>query len=116
MGVNFVYATGQPLTTPSSAYVNTTVPDGNPELFLNPDKINGLRLPAYSRLDISFTYEKQFKNWSIAPYFQIYNIGNRGNVWFVDYKDNSDGLNVNQEIDEITMFPLLPTFGVNFKF
>lgn len=116
MGVNFVYATGQPLTAPSSAYINPTVPDGNPELFMNPDKINSLRLPAYSRLDISLTYEKQFKTWSIAPYIQVFNIGNRGNVWFVDYEDNTQGLNVSQDIDEITMFPRLPTFGVNFKF
>jgi hypothetical protein len=48
----------------------------------------------------------------MVPYFQIFNVGNRRNVWFVDY-DFSNNL---PDVDEVSMFPLLPTLGVNFEF
>ena len=66
----------------------------------------------YARLDLSITYEKQYKSWSIAPYLQIYNIGNRSNVWFAEYEFNN-GL---PKVQPQYMFPILPTIGVTFTF
>jgi hypothetical protein len=112
-GFTFVYTSGQPITLPASGYFINTFPDRdfmNYELF--PSAINDLRLPAYARLDFSITYERHFKGWSIFPYLQIFNIGNRKNVWFVEY-DNKEG---QPDIDEQYMIPILPTIGVNFKF
>lgn len=118
LGLTFIYTTGQPITTPGSGYFVNTLPDHDRETLsfkeyeFYPSEINNFRLPAYARLDLSLTYEKHFKGWSIFPYIQIFNIGNRKNVWFVDYEIN----NLIQKVDPVHMFPILPTFGVNFKF
>ena len=77
-----------------------------------PTKINNVRFPSYARLDISITYLKKFKSWSIAPYLQVYNVGDRKNVWFVNY-EYENGI---PEIEEQYMLPILPTIGVNIKF
>ena len=113
MGVNFVYGSGQPITEPGSHYftgVSPYLPGSH--LTQAPTVINGLRLPAYVRLDVSITWKHDYGGWSMAPYLQLFNAGNRGNVWFVDYDFRGN----RPDIDTITMFPILPTFGVTFTF
>lgn len=112
-GANLVYSTGQPITEPGSAYITKLAPS-DPDLSVSyaPTRINGVRLPPYTRLDLSIKYERDFGSWKMVPYFQIFNVGNRRNVWFVDY-DFSNNL---PDVDEVSMFPLLPTLGVNFEF
>jgi len=113
LGVNFVFSTGQPLTEPGSAYLGSSGPfDDRMKINYAPTKINNIRLPDYTRLDLSLTYQIQYSGWMMAPYLQIYNIGNRGNVWFINYNYN-DG---KAQIEEEYMLPLLPTLGVNFRF
>lgn len=116
MGLNFVYSTGQPITAPGSTYLIRTTPDADEGFAVYPGDINALRLPAYARLDLSITYEKHFKHWSIAPYVQIFNIGNRRNVWFVQYDSEEKNNTVVQKIETAYMFPILPSLGVNFTF
>ncbi|MGE5681076.1 MAG: TonB-dependent receptor [Bacillota bacterium] len=119
LGLNFVYATGQPITIPSSTYLAGTMPDfpiNNTNIGLYPSELNTVRLPAYSRLDLSLTYEKNYGSWTLAPYLQIFNIGNRKNVWFIQYKNEVKENIVSQEIKNITMLPILPSIGVNIKF
>jgi hypothetical protein len=112
LGLNFVYASGQPITIPSSAYLVQPSLDSPWDIGLYPGTINRYRLPAYVRLDVSLTYKHQYRTWSIEPYLQIFNIGNRKNVWFIDY----DYKNGKSEIETVRMFPLIPTLGVNIKF
>ncbi len=119
IGATFVYMSGQPLTLPGSHYFVNTVPDWDfqsPEVY--PGAINGFRLPPYIRLDLSIAYEKHHQNWSISPYLQIFNLGYRKNVWYVDYDavPASSGNVLNPVIDPISMFPILPTIGVSFQF
>lgn len=119
IGFTFVYTSGQPITPPGSHYFVNTTPDWDfesPEVF--PSTINGFRLPPYIRLDLSFTYEKQYQNWSLSPYLQIFNIGYRKNVWFVDYDAVAaiPNGNLNPVIKAVEMFPILPTIGANFQF
>jgi len=119
IGVTFVYTSGQPITLPGSSYFINPLPDVGVDNFeLYPSAINELRLPPYARLDLSLTYEKHFRSWSIFPYIQIFNIGNRKNVWFVDYDTIARSANEPFQPDISTngMFPILPTIGVNFKF
>ncbi|MCH8019828.1 TonB-dependent receptor [candidate division KSB1 bacterium] len=113
VGFTFIYTTGQPITLPGSGYFTNTLPDRETTEFeIYPAEINNFRLPPYARLDISLTYEKHFRSWSIFPYLQIFNVGNRKNVWFLDHKL----YNFVQRTDVETMFPILPTIGVNFNF
>lgn len=112
-GFTFIYTTGQPITTPGSGYFTNTLPDRPVFDFeLYPSDINTFRLPPYARMDISITYEKYFSGWAIFPYIQIFNIGNRKNVWFLDYEIEG----FVQKVDAVYMFPILPTIGINFKF
>ncbi|HGY55980.1 MAG TPA: TonB-dependent receptor [Caldithrix abyssi] len=116
-GVNFVYTSGQPITLTSSTYVGNSVPDQDyNQIFLYPTSINNFRLPAYIRLDISLSYEMRFRKWMMTPYLQIINIGNRENVWFIQYKNEEQEDKIIQTVDTFDMFPILPTLGVKFEF
>ncbi len=124
-GLNFMFASGQPITMPSSIYFTSNIPDapnqvGDQQSFpaykSYPGAINSYRLPAYARLDVSITYEKDYGSWSLAPYLQIYNIGNRKNVWFIGYDSKLENNSVIQTVDKYNMLPLLPSIGVNIKF
>ena len=75
---------------------------------------NGLRLPAYSRLDVradrAFTYRKS----RLTLFLEVVNATNRDN-----YRPNSPGVNINTRrvFEPIeTMFPLLPVAGVLIEF
>lgn len=124
--MNFVYASGQPITTPGSAYYINPLPawdnipvsggEGIPGYKLYPSDINTFRLPDYMRMDISITWENNFDSWSISPYLQIFNIGNRGNVWFVNYNREFNSGNIEQKIDKTNMLPILPSIGVKINF
>jgi len=114
----FAYTSGQPTTLPGSTYFVHMVPDWDfvsHEVY--PSAINEMRLPPYMRLDLSLTYEKHYKDWSMAPYLQIFNVWNRKNIWFVDF-DAIPGPNNNLKgvIETSGMFPIVPTIGVNFTF
>lgn len=125
IGINFIYSTGQPITTPGSAYYSNTLPDwtmlvpGKEKIDgynLYPAEINGFKLPPYIRMDLSITYEKNYATWSIAPYLQIINIGNRKNTWFVTYNQEFKDDVITQKIEKVNMLPLLPSLGVTIKF
>lgn len=125
LGVNFIYSTGQPLTLASSTYLVQSVPDFSdhnitgenmPGLKKYPDEINSFDLPAYTRLDLSLTYEKDYGSWSIAPYIQIFNLGNRKNLWFIQYENKTENGKTTQKIEKVNMMPLLPSIGITVKF
>lgn len=118
LGFGFVYATGQPITTTSSVYVTTPMPDQNfyRGYSLYPTERNNFRLPPYIRLDLSLTMEKRYKSWTLMPFIQVYNLTNRKNVWFIEYDDYLQENKIIQEIDTFSMLPLLPTIGVSFIF
>ena len=113
LGLNLVHSSGQPITEPGSGYIVYSDPeDPYDGIVYAPTRINHARLPYYGRLDLSLTYERQFRGWSMAPYVQVFNAGSRKNVWFVNY-DYAGGIS---DVDEQQMFPLLPTCGINFRF
>lgn len=73
---------------------------------------NGARYPAYHRLDVSF--RRTFtKSWGeITPHLDILNMYNRRNVLFYFYEYEGDP----PTRSGISMFPLLPTVGVEVRF
>ena len=75
---------------------------------------NGIRLPAYSRLDLhadrTFTYRKN----RLTLFLEVVNAMNRDN-----YRPNSPGVNINTRrvFDPIeSLFPLLPVAGLLIEF
>lgn len=119
LSINYIFATGQPITIPGSVYTVSTMPEHSVydnNVVLYPAELNTVRLPGYSRLDLSLTYEKNYGSWTLAPYLQVFNAGNRKNVWFINYKSRIVDNQVSQEIKNINMLPILPSIGVNIKF
>ncbi|MDP4114858.1 MAG: hypothetical protein Q8903_01915, partial [Bacteroidota bacterium] len=104
---------------PNSVYYNNQLPDWNDNknnLNLFPADINSAKLPAYIRMDISLTWEKNYGSWVLAPYLQIFNVGNRKNTWFVTYDNKIENGVAKQEVKNTNMMPILPSIGVNIKF
>jgi len=118
IGTSFVYATGQPLTTTSSIYVSSQMPgqDYYSGYNLYPTARNNFRLPPYIRFDLSLTYKRQYKNFRIEPFLQVYNVTNRGNVWFITYEDELKDNTITQSVDTQSMLPILPSLGINIIF
>ena len=73
---------------------------------------NGSRYPTYHRLDLSFRRTSE-KSWgSITPYINLINVYNKRNVlfYFFEYERSP------ATRSGISMFPVLPTFGLEVRF
>ncbi len=118
----FVYGTGNALTLPSGRYTyNLGYNPNERELILTNinqyAKINDYRMPAYHRLDVSFTYtpkpasKKRFTNsWNLG----IYNLYNRYNPYFI-YLDADESRHT-IKAKKVFLFPAIPSVTWNFKF
>jgi hypothetical protein len=68
---------------------------------------NSQRLPAYHRLDITFKKQFKFKNkTSMELIASITNVYGRNNIFYVNRVTG----------EEIYQFPILPSFGMSYKF
>ena len=73
---------------------------------------NANRYPMYHRLDVSFRKTVE-KGWgTLVPYVNLVNVYNRRNVlfYFFDYETNP------ATRSGVSMFPVLPTFGLEVRF
>ena len=124
LGGRVNFGTGLPYTRPVGAYVyqsyhpldGTRQPAGS-----NPDSAglavalgprNAERYPGYLRADLGVRKHIQ-KRWGrITPYLDVLNLTNRRNVLFYFYEyDRTPATR-----SGISMFPLLPSFGVEVNF
>jgi len=73
---------------------------------------NESRYPVYHRLDVSFRKEMQ-KDWGVlTPYVNLVNVYNQRNVLFYFFEYDT----VPATRSGVSMFPVLPTFGVEVRF
>lgn len=109
-GLNYTLSSGQPDPIPEKVYY-----DGQHFSFLY-SYSDRVRLPNYSRADVSFKLQWNMKSYTIEPYLQIINLFNRKNVWtrYYNYNMNDDGV-FELTHEDSTMFPLLPFIGVDVK-
>lgn len=109
----WVYGTGQAFTFPVAQY---SLGDwGNP-MFYYSEK-NGYRLPAYHRLDLNFSHKFSWFGWAWRASINVYNAYNRMNPFSryleYDYAPNGEST---WKLKQVTLFPILPTFGISFAF
>jgi hypothetical protein len=73
---------------------------------------NSRRYPAYHRMDMSLSKKWQPFGLFTTLYLQVINVYNRKNVFFYfwDHDQNPS------QLETVTMFPFLPTLGINFEF
>lgn len=118
-GVRWNLGTGTPFTRPAGLYdvysprfVNGGTLDftGDQAVLLEPR--NGARYPVYHRLDVSFRGSFE-KSWgTLTPYLSVVNVYNRRNVLFYFFELDEDP----PVRSGVSMFPLLPTFGLEVTF
>lgn len=125
-GLRLNFGTGVPFSRPVGAYVgfeSDLVEGGyrvprpigkDPQLpiYVVPGERNGQRYPAYSRLDLTFRRTYHPRWGTITPYAQVLNATNRKNVLFYFYNFDNDP----PTRSGISMFPVLPTLGLEATF
>jgi len=125
-GLRLNFGSGVPYSRPVAAYVGfeTDLVNGGyriprpigkePEvpIYVVPGDRNRQRYPSYSRLDLTFrrSYEKRWGK--LTPYFQVLNATNRKNVLFYYYNFDNDP----PTRSGVSMFPVLPTIGLEMSF
>lgn len=132
LGATWTFATGQAFTMPTAQYL---IPDDPQRLYAisgeRPRKLfterNGFRLPDFHKLDVNFTH---YFSWFGLPFnasFSVYNLYNRRNAfqWTVAYVQNSLPPTANQPffrqvfvpfVQQLSLFPIIPTVSIGFKF
>jgi outer membrane cobalamin receptor len=117
-GLNFIYGSGQATAVPSSLYFRNINPGESTVQWhsVHPSSLDEFRMPAYIRLDLSINYLMKYETMTVKPYVQIFNLGNRNNIWYMNYNTKVQNGKVIPEIELNSMIPLLPTIGVNFTF
>jgi hypothetical protein len=126
-GMTWVYQTGQAFTMPVAQFdfvqlTNGKTPSGTPApRFLSTER-NAFRLPAFHKLDLSATYKFEFLGLPFSASISVYNAYNRANpfFWQIQYPSVPPGspppLVRVPFVNQIALFPILPTFGIGFKF
>lgn len=112
--ISFNYATGQAYTEVLGQYSADNTPWSNEELnTFTVGKINASRLPAYHRMDVSFSRFGTFFGLGEAEWqFQIINVYSRRNVWFYNFDFDENPV----ERTEVPLLPLLPTISYTVNF
>jgi outer membrane receptor for ferrienterochelin and colicin len=127
LSLSWVFATGNAVTLPTSVYtsetlddyLNNTLPDnGNPITYYgyveNYGKKNDFRMKPFHHLDIGVQFIKPHTKNNGQSIFEIsiYNVYNHHNPFFY-YTDQVYG---KYKLQQISIFPIIPTFTYHFKF
>jgi len=112
VGLNWIYSTGLPFTLPSGRYevMNNILPVYTGR--------NEYRLPAYHRMDLSFTLrgkEKPGKRWRGEWNLSLYNAYARKNAWTINFVQDEDQPDVTYA-EKTYLFSIVPAITYNFIF
>jgi len=119
LGASWIYASGQAANSPTGQYLfNDSNNPNNSQLFVTYGEKNNSRLPSYHKLDVNCTYKLAVTNPSIEFHFNIYNLYNRNNVFaqYITQNALSAGKGNTIKINNLTLFPIIPTLGVSLIF
>ncbi len=120
-GLTWTYATGQGFTMPTGQYQFQTIGIANQsELQFNYTGRNSYRLPPYHKLDLNFSYTFHWSDNEAKIYLNLFNVYNRQNPFaYYPTTENVTGNSGNQqvtELNQISLFPFIPSIGINVKF
>lgn len=107
----WIFASGRPYTAPTGGY-QLTLLDGSTRDYITVTDKNGLRLPAYHRLDIAATYNwKNSEGAARNISFSLFNVYNRTNTWYKEFQVES-----NQIVEtSVNYLGLTPNISVSWR-
>lgn len=114
LGLNWVYATGAAVSFPVGKYEI----EGRQLEYYDDENRNADRMPAYHRMDVSFTIDgknKKNRRWQGSWNFSIYNLYNRKNAFSIYFRENEDNPDVTEAV-QTTLFGIIPSVTYNFRF
>lgn len=118
-GFNFVFGTGNAFSLPTGRFIHQDLPGKDPVVVPVYPERNNYRLPDYHRADLNITYKLRPRWGEGSIMFSVYNVYNRRNAFFVYFEEVKDP-DTNQTLyfqaKQVTLFPMIPTFTLNFKF
>lgn len=108
----FVYATGSAMTLPVGRYSIQGI------IVNDYTGVNEFRLPDYHRLDVSLNYTRQKKWGEYIWNFSVYNVYNRSNPYYLFFEAEADIDNYYLKVEpkRISLYPVLPSLSLIFKF
>ena len=120
LSATWVFATGQPYTSPESQYYLEML-NGDQQSYIHVGEKNSTRLPDYSRVDVSFSrhfYARdRWKNinkdsWHLEAGLSVYNLLNHDNVWYRKYDLDVAPI----VITDVMMLGFTPTVYLKWEF
>lgn len=113
----FVVGTGHTITVPKDIYYTPTG-QGNGAYSIDYGERNSYRLKAYHRMDVSVTYSGKPKRVQSNLKFDIYNLYNRSNSFFVLLTSESLGRGQGRQANlrEYSLIPILPSIAYQMEF
>jgi hypothetical protein len=111
----FVYGTGNAFTLPERFFLVNGV------LTQQFSRINQYRLDPYHRLDFAAIYTpqpKKVRKFKTEWVFSVYNVYSRQNPYFIYYDQSGNPLQGTLEVEarQVSLFPVIPSVTLNFKF
>jgi hypothetical protein len=104
ISASFVYTSGHYITFATAEVQGAELPhiqDQQPETLKYVHSVNNLHLPDFHHLDVAYQIKTSRKNKSTLWNISLYNVYNHQNVYYY-YKKNN-------QINQITYFPFLPS-------
>lgn len=109
--VSFTYASGNPITIPSSRYI--TVVGGREVIVEEYNEVNNFRLPATHHLDVALKHSRTYKNFNSDLVVGIYNLYNQLNPFMVY-------IGVDQKVQPVlkvrSYLPMMPMLKYHITF
>lgn len=106
---NFVYCTGEAITLPVYRYL------AGGAVINQFGERNAYRMPPYHRLDLGITYQLHHNSTLQSNLdLSLYNVYSRANPFYIYYQTTDDFMNI--DINQVSLFPLIPTVKWNFTF
>jgi CarboxypepD_reg-like domain/TonB-dependent Receptor Plug Domain len=131
ISATWVYGTGNALTLPDATYrsgykiagvdqAGVAAVNYRGEFRELPDygERNAFRAAPYHRMDVGVQFHKQMKRHERTWEFSIYNLYNRQNPYFYDYRsqyDRNTGI-TSKTLSQYSIFTILPSLSYSFKF
>jgi len=116
----WTYGTGEAFALPVDQFLllNPAVPSGTQSnSYYDYSGRDQFRLPAFHKLDLSFNYNTELFSKSVQLSLNIYNAYNHYNAFtkYIGYKlDPVTGDKI-PVLRQFTLYPFLPSLGINFK-